>query len=112
MADLSKHSVVESLNISSSANFSVQTAQSVATGSEYDLDVSTAHSVILQPSSDVYYGFSSSASDMIVGSTANNLYLAGGDTIYELNVPHGVGSSVYLHLLGKGATSTVRIVLA
>ena len=112
MADLSKHSVVESLNISSSANHSVQTAQSVTTSTEYNLDVSAVHSVILQPSSDIYYGFSSSSSDMIVGSTANSLYLAGGDTIYELNVPHGIGSSVYLHILGKGATATVRIVLA
>ena len=112
MADLSKHSVVESLNISSSANHSVQTAQSVTTSTEYNLDVTAVHSVILQPSSDIYYGFSRSSSDMIVGSTANSLYLAGGDTIYELNVPHGIGSSVYLHLLGKGATSTVRIVLA
>ena len=110
MADLSKHSVVESLNISSSANFSVQSAQSVSTSSEYNLNVSAVHSIILQPSSDIYYGFSSSASDMI--STSNSLYLAGGDTIYELNVPQGIGSTVYLHLLGKGATATVRIVLA
>tara|TARA_R100000697_G_scaffold5942_1_gene11281 strand:- start:157 stop:489 length:333 start_codon:yes stop_codon:yes gene_type:complete len=110
MADLSKHSVVESLNVSSSANHSVQSAQSVTTGSEYNLDVSSVHSVILQPSSDIYYGFSSSASDMI--NASNSLYLAGGDTIYELNVPHGIGSAVFLHLLGKGATSTVRIVLA
>ena len=110
MADLSKHSVVESLNISSSANHSVQTAQSVTTGTEYNLDVTAVHSVLLQPSSDIYYGFSSSSSDMI--SASNSLYLAGGDTIYELNVPHGIGSTVYLHLLGKGATSTVRIVLA
>jgi len=110
MADLSKHSVVESLNISSAANHSVQTAQSVTTGTEYNLDVSAIHSIILQPSSDVYYGFSSSASDII--NASNSLYLAGGDTIYELNIPHGVGSTVYLHLLGKGATSTVRIVLA
>jgi hypothetical protein len=110
MADLSKHSVVESLNISSSANHSVQSAQSVSTSSEYNLNVSAVHSIILQPSSDIYYGFSSSASDMI--STSNSLYLAGGDTIYELNVPQGSGSTVYLHLLGKGATATVRIVLA
>ena len=110
MADLSKHSVVESLNISSSANHSVQSAQSVSTSSEYNLNVSAVHSIILQPSSDIYYGFSSSASDMI--STSNSLYLAGGDTIYELNVPQGIGSAVYLHLLGKGATATVRIVLA
>jgi|TARA_R100000329_G_scaffold55226_2_gene50268 hypothetical protein len=110
MADLSKHSVVESLNISSSANHSVQSAQSVSTSSEYNLNVSAVHSIILQPSSDIYYGFSSSASDMI--STSNSLYLAGGDTIYELNVPQGIGSTVYLHLLGKGATATVRIVLA
>jgi|TARA_R100000479_G_scaffold170861_1_gene113864 hypothetical protein len=110
MADLSKHSVVESLNISSSANHSVQTAQSVTTSTEYNLDVTAVHSVLLQPSSDIYYGFSSSSSDMI--SASNSLYLAGGDTIYELNVPHGIGSSVYLHILGKGATSTVRIVLA
>jgi|TARA_R100001079_G_scaffold99075_1_gene63111 hypothetical protein len=110
MADLSKHSVVESLNISSSANHSVQSAQSVTTSTEYNLNVSSVHSIILQPNGDVYYGFSSSASDMI--STSNSLYLSGGDTIYELNVPHGVGSPVYLHLLGKGATATVRIVLA
>ena len=108
MADLSKHSVVESLNISSSATHSVQSAQSVTTGTEYNLNVTAVHSVILQPNGDVYYGFSSSASDMI--SSSNSLYLAGGD--YELNVPHGIGSTVYLHLLGKGATSTVRIVLA
>ena len=110
MADLSKHSVVESLNISSSANHSVQSAQSVTTSTEYNLNVSSVHSIILQPNGDVYYGFSSSASDMI--STSNSVYLSGGDTIYELNVPHGVGSPVYLHLLGKGATATVRIVLA
>jgi len=110
MADLSKHSVVESLNISSSANHSVQSAQSVTTSTEYNLNVSAIHSIILQPSSDVYYGFSSSASDMI--NASNSLYLAGGDTIYELNVPQGIGATVYLHLLGKGATSTVRIVLA
>lgn len=110
MANLSKHSVVESLNISSSANHSVQTAQSVTTGSEYNVNVTSSHSVILQPSVDVYYGFSSSASDMI--NTSNSLYLSGGNTIYELNIPHGIGSAVYLHLLGKGATSTVRIVLA
>ena len=110
MADLSKHSVVESLNISSYANHSVQSAQSVTTSTEYNLNVSSVHSIILQPNGDVYYGFSSSASDMI--STSNSLYLSGGDTIYELNVPHGVGSPVYLHLLGKGATATVRIVLA
>ena len=110
MADLSKHSVVESLNMSSSAQHSVQSAQSVATGTEYNLNVSAVHTIILQPSSDVYYGFSSSASDMI--SASNSLYLSGGDTIYELAVPQGIGAAVFLHLLGKGATSTVRIVLA
>tara|TARA_R100001443_G_scaffold29480_2_gene42689 strand:- start:817 stop:1149 length:333 start_codon:yes stop_codon:yes gene_type:complete len=110
MADLSKHSVVESLNMSSSAQHSVQSAQSVATGTEYNLNVSAVHTIILQPSSDVYYGFSASASDMI--SASNSLYLSGGDTIYELAVPQGIGAAVYLHLLGKGATSTVRIVLA
>ena len=110
MADLSKHSVVESLNMSSSAKHSVQSAQSVATGTEYNLNVTAVHTIILQPSSDVYYGFSASASDMI--SASNSLYLSGGDTIYELAVPQGIGAAVYLHLLGKGATSTVRIVLA
>jgi len=110
MADLSKHSVVESLNMSSSATHSVQSAQSVATGTEYNLNVTPVHSIILQPSVDVYYGFSASASDMI--SASNSLYLSGGNTIYELNVPQGIGSTVYLHLLGKGATSVVRIVLA
>ena len=111
MANLQKHRAHESLNISSSADFQLQTKLSTATGAEIDGDVSTYHTLIIQPSEDVYYGFSTSSTDML-GTAADNLYLVGGDTIYELAIPHGLGSTVYYHFKGKSATSVIRFVKA
>ena len=48
----------------------------------------------------------------MLGTAANNLYLKGGDTIYELTVPYGMGSdTIYLHALRKTSSSaSVRLV--
>ena len=43
---------------------------------------------------------------------ANDLYLAGGDTIYSLRIPKGLGNTVYIQWEYKGTNSTVRYVLA
>ena len=111
MANLQKHRSHESLNISSSADFQLQAVLSATTSTELNGDISTSHTLIIQPSEDVYYGFSISSTNML-GTAANNLYLVGGDTIYELAIPHGLGSTVYYHFLGKSATSVIRFVKA
>ena len=74
------------------------------------LNITTASNFV-QPDEDMYYGFSTSTS-AILGTAGNNLYLKGGDTIYELTVPYGLGSdTIYLHALRKTSSdSTVRLV--
>ena len=74
-------------------------------------NLSNYHTIFLQPSEDIYFGFSSTTTDML-GTAANNLYLKGGDTIYEIAIPHGIGNTIYLHTLGKSTTSAIRWVLA
>jgi len=111
MANLQKHRAHEALNTSSSADFQLQTVLSATTSTELNGDVSGYRTLIIQPSEDVYYGFSTSSTDML-GTAANNLYLVGGDTIYELSIPHGLGDTIYYHFLGKTATSAIRWVKA
>ena len=59
------------------------------------------------------YGFSTDTS-AILGTAGNNLYLKGGDTIYELAIPHGLddgNQDIYLHSLRKtSASATARLV--
>jgi hypothetical protein len=114
MANLQKFRAHESLNISSAATFELQTVNSQDTSSEEASiygDLSGYHTIFLQPSEDIYYGFSSSTTAML-GTANNNLYLKGGDTIYELAIPHGVGSTIYLHTLAKTSTSAIRWALS
>ena len=106
MANLHKYTSTEALNISYASNFSMQSAWSI-TDSEGYKDVTDYHTVLLQIDEDVYYGFSDNTADML-GTSANNLYIKGGDTIYELAIPHGVGDGngkVYLHTLRKTSSS-------
>jgi len=105
MANLHKYTSTEALNISYASNFEIQSAWSI-TATESSKDVSNYHTVLLQSDEDIYYGFSGSSADLL-GTSANNLYLKGGDTIYELAIPHGVGDSsdVYLHALRKTSSS-------
>ena len=110
MANTQRFRTHESLNITTASNFEVQSAWSVAASEVYK-DVSTYHNILVQPDEDIYYGFSTSTSAML-GTAANNLYLKGGDTIYELTVPYGMDSdTIYLHALRKTSSSaSVRLV--
>jgi hypothetical protein len=110
MANTQRFRTHESLNITTASNFEIQSAWAVA-GTEVYKDVSTYHNLLVQPDEDIYYGFSTSSS-AILGTAANNLYLKGGDTIYELTVPYGLGSdTIYLHALRKTSSSaSVRLV--
>ena len=112
MANLHKYTSTEALNISYSSDFKIQAAWSISS-SEVTKDVSGYHTVFLQTDEDIYYGFSDSTND-ILGTAANNIYIKGGDTIYQLAVPHGVGDgrgNVYLHALRKTSSdATARIV--
>ena len=110
MANLHKYTSEEALNISYASDFEIQSAWTIA-GSEVSKDVSSYHTVLIQTDEDIYYGFAGDSSD-VLGTVANNLYLKGGDTIYELAIPHGVGDSsdVYLHALRKSSDATARLV--
>ena len=110
MANTQRFRTHESLNITTASNFEIQTAWDVD-DTEDSKDVSTYHNILIQPDEDIYYGFSTSTSAML-GTAANNLYLKGGDTIYELTVPYGLGSdTIYLHALRKTSSSaSVRLV--
>ena len=69
------------------------------------------HTIHLQSDEDFYFTFKTSSSDAL--STSNDLYLKGGDTIYSLKVPRGIGNSVYLIMERKGSSdATVRVILA
>ena len=106
MANLHKYTSTEALNISYASDFEIQSAWSI-TDTEGYKKVTSYHTVMLQIDEDIYYGFSDSIDDLL-GTAANNLYLKGGDTIYEIEVPHGIGDSngnVYLHTLRKTSSS-------
>jgi len=112
MANLHKYTSEEALNISYSSDFKIQSAWTIE-DSEVNKDVSKYHTILLQTDEDIYYGFSTST-DAILGTAGNNLYLKGGDTIYELAIPHGLDNGnqdIYLHTLRKtSASATARLV--
>ena len=58
----------------------------------------------------VYFEFTSSSSDAL--APANVFYLMGGDTIYSLKVPRGLGETIYLWLERKTSDCAVRMVLS
>ena len=105
------HSVVEALNTDTSAQYDVQSALTVSTTTQAISIGSDYSYVYIQPSEDIYYTWATSSSDAI--NTSNDLYLTGGDNIYVLRIPHGIGTAVYLQMQRKtGTDSTVRHSLA
>ena len=112
MANLHKYTSTEALNISYASDFEIQAAWSIQ-DTEVTQDVTGYHTIFLQTDEDIYYGFSDST-DAILGTAANNIYIKGGDTIYQLAVPYGIGDgsgSVYLHALRKtSSNATARLV--
>jgi len=110
MANLQKFRSHESDNTQSAAVWSQQTEVAVDATTD-TVDVSAYHTVHLQTDEDIYFGFSTSTTDMI--DSDESLYLKGGDTIYSLRVPHGLGDTVILQMQEKTtADATVRLILS
>lgn len=116
MANLQKHRAHESLNTDTAATWKEQ-AIFEATGTTVTKDVSGYHTVHLQSDNDFYFVFATNTTDLI--NTSTSLYLKGGDTIYSLRIPHGLGNTVILQAQRTGglrgtttATATIKMVLS
>ena len=109
MANLQKHRAHESLNTDTAADWQIQTVNSITTAESYD--VSNYHTVHLMSTEDIYFEFTNSSTDAL--ATGNTLYLMGGDTIYSVKVPRGLGDNIYLIMERKGSSdATVKVILA
>ncbi len=109
MADLHRHSVQEALNTETASVYSVGSVATIGSTASA-VDVSRFHVVHIQTSEDIYIHFSTVDTESEL-NTANDLYLMGGDTIFSLKVPSGLGATVYLLMERKGSSdSTVRLV--
>ena len=107
MANLQKHRAHESLNTDSAATWVQGTMSSSA--SPAVLDVSGYHTIHFQFSEDLYFKFGPSSTSII--DTTVDLYLRGGDTIYSLKIPHGLGDNVHFQIQRKTASCTVNYAL-
>ena len=111
MANIQKFRAHESLNIESSGDWQVQSAVT-ADADGVAVDVTSYHQIHLLTDKDIYFTFNTTGTDSDI-STSNDLYLMGGDTIYSLKVPRGLGESIYLIMERKGSSdATVRVILA
>ena len=111
MANLQKHRAHESLNIESAGDWDVQSAVT-ANNTGVAVNVSKYHQIHLISDNDFYFTFNTTGTDSDI-NTSNDLYLKGGDTIYTLKVPRGLGDSIYLIMERKGSSdATVRVILA
>ena len=112
MANLQKYRAHESLNTDSAAGWDGQTEVTVATAAT-SANVSGYNTIHIQTSDPIYFMFTTVAhgtTDAV--DPDQDLYLAGGDTIYSLRIPKGLGNTVYIQWEYKTTNSTVRYVLA
>ena len=110
MANTQKFRAHESLSIESAGDWQVQSAATVGSTAG-KVRVDGYHTIHLQSDEDFYFTFKTSSTDDL--STSNDLYLKGGDTIYSLKIPHGVGDEIYLQWERKGSSDcTIRYILA
>ena len=107
MANLQKHRAHESLNTESAATWVEGTMSSSASAAV--LDVSGYHTIHFQMSEDIYFTFANTSDDSI--STGSDLYLKGGDTIYSLKIPHGLGNNVHFQIERKSVSCTLNYAL-
>ena len=107
MANLQKHRTHESLNMDSASTWVEGSMASSA--STTVLEVSDYHTIHFQLSEDIYFTFANTSTDSI--NTPTDLYLKGGDTIYSLKIPHGVGNNVHFQIQRKTATGQVNYAL-
>ena len=111
MANIKKFRAYESLNIESAGDWSVQSTVT-ADADGVAVNCTSHHQVHLMCDEDIYFTFNTTGTDSDI-NTSNDLYLKGGDTIYTLKVPRGLGDIVYLIMERKGSSdSAVRVVLA
>ena len=94
MANLQKHRTHESLNIETAAEWSVQSRLTISGEAHASSDVSSVSQIGFYSDSDVYIRFDNSSSDTI--STTEDLIIP-AETLAFLNVPKGVGETVYVH---------------
>tara|TARA_R100001510_G_C7476926_1_gene90665 strand:- start:49 stop:384 length:336 start_codon:yes stop_codon:yes gene_type:complete len=111
MADLQKYRAHESLAVDTAADWQVQTAVT-ADSDGVAVNVTGYHTVHLQSNNDFYFTFNTTGTDSDI-DTNKDLYLKGGDTIYSLKIPTGLGDTLYLIMERKGSSdATVRTILA
>tara|TARA_R110002051_G_scaffold70553_1_gene126950 strand:+ start:195 stop:530 length:336 start_codon:yes stop_codon:yes gene_type:complete len=111
MANIGKHRAHESLNMDSAADWQVQTEVTVDADGEA-VNVTSYHTIHLQSDNDFYFTFNTTGTDSDIDTDAD-LYLMGGDTIYSVKVPRGLGNSIYLIMERKGSSNaTVRVILS
>ena len=111
MANIQKFRAHESLNIESAGDWQVQSAVT-ADADGVAVDVTSYHQIHLLTDKDIYFTFNTTGTDSDI-NTSNDLYLKGGDTIYTLKIPRGLGNAVHLIMERKESSdATVRIILA
>ena len=109
MANVQKFRAHESLAVETAGDWQVQSVATVG-ASASTVRVDGYHTIHLQSDEDFYFTFKTSSSDDL--STSNDWYLKGGDTIYSLKIPHGLGDEVHLQWERKGSSDcTIRYVL-
>ena len=111
MANLQKHRAHESLNTESAAVWDQQTKVTVGS-SPTNIDVTNYHTIHFLTTEDMFFEFSTGTTM----DTTNGLYLQGGQTIYSLRIPHGLGSkgqTIYFNAQRFVTTDTeIRYVLS
>ena len=110
MANLQKFRTHEAENTQAAATWENKSTHTVSDTTTNE-DVSSYHTVHLMTDNDLCFEFSSGTTDII--DTAHALYVKGGDTIYSIKVPRGLGDAVYLIMERKGGSdATVKVILA
>tara|TARA_R100001594_G_scaffold101437_1_gene136001 strand:+ start:172 stop:510 length:339 start_codon:yes stop_codon:yes gene_type:complete len=106
MANLQKHRAHESLNMDSAGLW--KRGYGTLGASIVNLDVSSYHTVHLQIPAGwgMYFIFVTETTDVL--DTASDLYLEGGDTIYSIKVPRGLGDTIYLQYERKHPSSNAQ----
>ena len=110
MANLQKFRAHEAENTQAAGGWAQQSRAEVDSSTD-TFDVSGYHNIHLSTNLDLYFAFSNSTTDII--STTDSLILKGGDTIYSLRVPHGLGTTIILQLRrATGTNSLVRLIFS
>ena len=116
MADVHRQSVQESLNVDTSAGWSVKSAITAGTNAattntvHYTIGAS-ASQLGVYSAGNIYFNFSTSTSSTDGDCSTTNDLVIPGNTTFFLKVPRGLGTTIYFNALSESsATKAVRIV--